>query len=144
MKRIFFIAIFAVATYSCGSNGSKSTSDPVEQLKELEIVDISIDSLTADPSIYANQTVRFSAMVDHVCKHTGQKITVVGSLPNSKIKVMASQAVPNFDPSLNGLKVEVVGVVKGMATESVESCEVDSAKVQPLTYAVECNVIKTL
>lgn len=138
---ILFVAIFTI--YSCGGNASKQENVAVEQLQELEIVDVSIDSLIANPSVYANQTVRFSAMVEHVCKHSGQKLTVIGSLPDGKIKVMGSEAVPTFETSLNGAKVEVVGLVKGMATENVETCEVDST-VQNITYAIECKTIKEL
>ncbi len=142
MKKIF-ILFAIIAIYSCGRNASKQENVVVEQLQDIEIVDVSIDSLIANPSVYANQTVRFSAMVDHVCKHSGQKITVIGSLPEAKIKVMASEAVPGFETSLNGTKVEVVGLVKGMATEHVESCEVDSTA-QNITYAIECKTIKVL
>lgn len=138
---IFIIVIFAI--YSCGGNASKKENAALEQLQELEIADVNIDSLIVNPSVYANQTVRFSAVVDHVCKHSGQKITVIGSLPELKIKIMGSKAVPSFETSLNGTKVEVVGLVVGIATEHVETCEVDSTA-KNITYAVECKTIKVL
>jgi len=143
MKKLFLLLTIAIAIYSCGGNTDKSNMSAVEQLSELEVVDVNIDSLIANPSAYVDQTIRFSAMVDHVCKHSGQKITVIGSVPESKIKVMGSEAVPTFETTLNGLKVEVVGTVKGLATENVETCEVDSTA-KPLTYAVECKTIKAL
>lgn len=143
MKNLLILFVMALAIYSCGGNSTKQEAEAVKQLQELEVVDVNIDSLMANPSAYANQTVRFSAMVDHVCKHSGQKLTVIGSLPETVIKVMGSEAVPSFDPSLNGAKIEVVGLVKGMATEHVETCEVDSTA-QNITYAVECKTIKVL
>jgi len=143
MKKLLILFVVVFAIYSCGGNATKNENAAVEQLQELEVVDVSIDSLIANPSVYASQTVRFSAMVEHVCKHSGQKLTVIGSLPDGKIKVMGSEAVPTFDASLNGTKVEVVGLVKGMATENVETCEVDST-VQDVTYAIECKTIKAL
>lgn len=143
MKKILLLLVIAFAIYSCGGNSSKSETSKAEQLTELEIIDVNIDSLIANPSAYAEQTVRFSAMVEHVCKHSGQKITVIGTLPDAKIKVMGTESVPSFEPTLNGTKVEVVGVVKGMATEHVETCETDSTA-KPLTYAVECKTIKSL
>lgn len=139
---ILFVVIFAI--YSCGGNASKQENAAVEQLQKLEVVDVNIDSLIANPSAFANQIVRFSAMVDHVCKHSGQKITVIGNLPELKIKVMGSEAVPNFETSLNGAKVEVVGLVKGMASVQVETCEVDSIAQNNITYAIECKAIKVL
>ncbi|MGE0076338.1 MAG: hypothetical protein AB7S48_00610 [Bacteroidales bacterium] len=143
MKKILFVIVAALAIYSCGGNASKQDS-PVAAQTENAIVDVNIDSLIANPSVYLDQTVRFSAMVDHVCKHTGQKITVVGTAPETRIKVMGSESVPTFEQTLNGAKVEVVGVVKGMATETVETCETDSTAAKNITYAVECVTIKTL
>lgn len=143
MKKLLILFVVVFAIYSCGGNATKNENAAVKQLQGLEVVDVGIDSLIANPSVYANQTVRFSAMVEHVCKHSGQKLTVIGSLPDGKIKVMGSEAVPTFETSLNGAKVEVVGLVKGMATENVETCEVDST-VQNITYAIECKAIKVL
>jgi starvation-inducible outer membrane lipoprotein len=143
MKKISILFLMALAIYSCGRNASKQENAAVKQLQELEVVDVSIDSLIANPSVYANQTVRFSAMVEHVCKHSGQKLTVIGSLPEATIKVMGSEVVPSFEVSLDGAKVEVTGLVKAMATEHVETCEVDSTA-QNITYAVECKAIKLL
>lgn len=143
MKKLLILFVVIFSIYSCGGNTSKQENAAVEQLQELEVVDVNIDSLIANPSVYANQTVRFSAMVDHVCMHSGQKLTVIGSLPEVTIKVMGSEAVPSFETSLNGAKVEVVGLVKAMATEHVETCEVDSTA-QNITYAIECKTVKVL
>ena len=143
MKKILLLSVIAFALYSCDGKSPKSDSAAVEQLKELEIVDVNVDSLIINPANYVDQTVRFTAMVDHVCKHTGQKFTAVGTNPDSKIKVMGTEAVPTFDKTIDGAKVEVVGVVKGMATESVETCETDSTA-KAVTYAVECKTIKVL
>lgn len=144
MKKIIGLFIMALAIYSCGGNSKESSTDAVSRLKELEIIDVNIDTLLAHPSAYAEQTVRFSAMVEHVCKHTGQKLTVMGTLPDKTIKVMATDAIPRFENTLNGAKVEIVGVVKGIASEQAESCETDSTQNQPITYTVNCQTLRTL
>lgn len=144
MKRLFILLFVAVAIVSCNGNASKQDAGLSNQSQEASIVDVNVDSLIANPSQYVDQTVRFIAVVEHVCQHSGQKLTVMGTLPSAKIKVMGSQSVPSFEPTLNGTKIEVVGIVKGMATESVETCETDSTAAKNITYAVECVTVKAL
>ncbi len=143
MKKILLLLAVAFALCSCGGNNQKNNSQAEGAMGDAEIIDVCIDSLIANPALYNAKTIRFTALVDHVCKHGGQKFTAVGTIPQKTIKVMGSEAVPSFEETINGAKVEVVGLVKTMAIEQVETCESDSTA-QPTTYAVICNTIKVL
>lgn len=136
--RFFIFAGISVMLFSCGQKKSSSNQE-----QQLTFTEISIDSLTLNPTVFEGDTVQFVANVDHVCKHTGRKLVVFGANPEQSIKVMATNAVPNFDPSLNGATVEVVGVVKGVASEQAESCETHSAdSTVAITYTVDCLSVK--
>ena len=149
MRKVFlFVAAAAsILACSCGTKGSSDNQQTKSDSTTASIVEVSIDSLISNPQAFANQTVKFTAKVDHVCMHSGQKLTLMGSDSGSTFKVMATDAVPQFDQNLNGTTVEVVGVVQGAAAEDVESCnegEGGQQEAKKLDYAVFCQKVRAL
>lgn len=120
MKKLIYILI-AAALVSCG-NAKNNNEDKSSATAAEAVVDVNIDDLIANGATYEGKVVKFSAVVNHVCRHSGSKLTVAGTVPDTYLKVMATEEVEKFDPELNGATVEVVGTVVGIQSANVEEC----------------------
>lgn len=138
---LVFSAAFAIA--SCANQ------QPKEEVKnEIDAIEVSVDSLLNDASALEGKTVKFVATVDHTCRHSGKRMTVFGTLEGKTMKVEGGDMIEKFDPSINGKKVEVIGIVKKVATEHVDDCETEQAvegeEKPAFTYSIDCLSYKPL
>ncbi|HDP75305.1 MAG TPA: hypothetical protein ENN49_05460 [Bacteroidales bacterium] len=67
-----------------------------------------------------------SGIVEHVCVHTGKRLTLMANSPDMKLRVTASETVPEFDISIKGSKAFVTGIFKRVE-KSNEICEAEAA-----------------
>jgi hypothetical protein len=139
MKKLFLLAAVIAgftAITSCGDGTSAKKGDAIE---------VSIDSLINDASALVGKTVRFEATVDHACMHGGKRLTVFGSEKGKTLKIDGTEDSPNFESSLMGKQVEVIGTVRKVAGEHVADCEEDEGNEVPeVAYVIECIDYKAL
>jgi len=48
--------------------------------------------------------------VDHVCKHGGKRMFIMGDKPEDRVKVESGEKIAAFDVALEGSDVKVIGV----------------------------------
>lgn len=124
MRNLFYL-LFAATLVACGSGSGTKTEQsatPATEVATETIIEVAVDSLIANGAIYEGKTVKFSGVVHHVCKHSGAKLTISGTAPDTYLKVMATADVESFDPEFNEAKVEVVGVVSAFETKKLDDC----------------------
>lgn len=145
MKKLFFV-LFAAVLVSCG-NASSSKDDKTAATPAETVVEVSIDDLIANGANYEGKLVKTSALVNHVCRHSGTKLTLTGTTPDTYLKVMASEEIKTFDPELTSANVEVVGTVVGVQTANVEECTTTN-NVQVANdgkvYVINCKTVTKL
>ncbi len=139
VKRIVLFSLFA-ALMAC--SGGKTDNKQVEQQVDdsIAIIDVNLDSLPGLANRYVNRVVRFTGAVEHVCVHTGQRLTIAGA-KGARFAVLASESVPQFEPNLKGARVEIVGVIKSAANK-VAICEAEAEHHPGETYYIDCQTIK--
>ena len=136
MKRVFsyftILSVFLIIA-SCGGQTAK------EEIKQIEAIDVSVDSLLRDASALDGETVRFTATVDHACMHGGKRITVFGTEKGRTLKVDGTDSSPRFESSLRGKSLEILGIVKKVPGSVVADCEKDEGhEVPEIAYIIEC------
>ena len=57
------------------------------------------------------KTVTIKGIVDHVCKHGGQKMVLVDQNTDKRVKVVPNEHMAAFKPELEGEEVSVTGIV---------------------------------
>lgn len=130
---VFGLLAGILAISSCNGESKKSKTQNVDA------IEVSVDSLISDASALEGKTVRFQANVDHACKHGGKRLTVFGSIEGKTLKIDGTEKSPNFVATLDGKKVEVVGIVRKVAGTHVEDCESEEGNDVPeITYTIEC------
>lgn len=135
----FGIALILVIGCSCNQNDRNA--DTTAKIAEQEIAEVSVDSLLLSPRSFENRRVRVAGIVEHVCVHTGQRLTLLGKSSEMKLRVVASDAAHPFDLSLKGKKVEVTGYFKRVEGPS-NICEAETAHHPGEIYFLDCQNVK--
>lgn len=121
--KLFAVALAVVALASSCGQGNKKVEKAENE--GLEIIEVTIDTLLVNAAAFEDQTVQFTAKVDHTCKHSGKKLSVFGNIEGKTLKVLATETSPVFSPELSGKTVNVIGVVRKVIEEHSDSCEHD-------------------
>lgn len=96
--------LFGLALILAGCGGQNT-----DQAAEAP-VPVTIVQFNADAADYVGRTVEISGTVDHVCKHGGKRMFIMGDDPGDRVKIEAGGKVAAFDATLEGSEVRVVAV----------------------------------
>ena len=109
LKKLSLLAMFMLFIASCSGDQAQqeNTADQITKL--------SIAEFNADGETYEGQLVEITGIVDHVCKHSGKRMFIMGDDPEDRVKIEAGD-VGSFDIGLEGNKITVqaVGTVMKM------------------------------
>ena len=156
MKNIALSVFFAILIVACVAREARNKKKPDEQTvaaccsaaSDTTTWAISVDELLASPEKYFDKKVELSGMVVHTCKKSGKKMFLTGSNDSIYVKVEAGSKISKFDPSLEGSKVAVSGVLTVITMEDDhhehaegETC---ASEDKGKEYVLTCETFKTL
>lgn len=140
MKHILILMMTATLLISCNSETKKDNATG----KTVQTIEI--ENVTASAPDLVDETVKFSGLVTHVCKHGGQKMFLTDTAQKVTLLVRVGQSIPEFDIALEGSEVEITGKVvasvdeveegKGENHEEGEDCAAE-ARMEEETQGVE-------
>ena len=119
MKKMKFLVVVLLAAVlsSCGNNSGNETAntDTTEVKTDTtvaaipDVTAVTFADLTDSLAMsLAGKEVKIQGTVDHVCKHGGKRLMLVGQNPDERIRVEAGDNPP-FDQELTGKTIEVTG-----------------------------------
>ncbi len=132
MKKIKFLLlgiIISLGVISCGNqNGNKEENSNVppqdssvvsDTDSTVEVTEVTFATLNDSTAlVLSNKTIKIKGTVDHVCKHGGKRLMLVGDNPGERIRVETSEDQQPFDQELAGKTIEVTGTLN---TEKIDS-----------------------
>lgn len=83
-----------------------------QQQAKQETSDITLAELTTNTGDYVGKIVQVKGTVNHVCRHGGKKLFIIGDSPNQSFKINAGVEVGSFNIALEGSDVQVLGVIE--------------------------------
>ncbi len=103
--RNFLFGFLLIAVAGCTGNQqndqSESSSESVETL--------TVDELLTNADAYANKDITLKGTVTHVCRHGGQRLFIIGSDPDNRLKITTGPAISEFNIELEGSEIEITG-----------------------------------
>ncbi|MCD6365957.1 MAG: hypothetical protein J7L46_00305 [Bacteroidales bacterium] len=125
MRKVkWFLAIVVLAgfSFSCNNAAKEENNNEVKTDSVVanadEVVAIDFNKLNGDEVFDLNgKMVKISGLVDHVCKHGGKRLMLVGTNPGERVRVEASDNPP-FKEDVVGTNIEVTGK---LVAEKVDS-----------------------
>ena len=105
MKRLFLLMVAGLIMTACGNQ-------PRQQAESI-VNTYTIEQLAVEPLVYEGQTVRFEGVIDHMCRHSGDKMRVaqVGNDAFS-MQVMLGNMMDQFSQEHEGAEVVITGVLQ--------------------------------
>ena len=107
IKKVFGILAIATIMVSCGSKEQNK-----EEIGEKELAVVTVDQVAAQLESYVDKSIRIEGIVNHVCKHGGKRMFIMGADPDVAIKITPNDEIGVFEQELVGSSVLVSGVVK--------------------------------
>jgi len=114
MRKIVLIAVAALAFVACNNQGKKAADE--KTAKEAAVM--SIDKFFEDADGLVGETVVVKGDVDHVCKHGGKRMFLVGSTPENRLKITTGENISSFDVAYEGSTLTVKGKVDMLKMDS--------------------------
>jgi hypothetical protein len=111
MKNAGIIFALAVILAGCGQNQNQNTD------QEQTAVEITIHDLLSTPDQYVDKTVLISGTIDHVCRHGGKKMFMIGENPDDRIKITPDEKIGVFEVDLEGGDYTVKGFFKELVVD---------------------------
>ena len=113
VKWFLMVMVLAGFSFSCNNATKEENSDTTKTdsvaVDTDEVTAIDFSNLNADDAFDLDgKMVKISGLVDHVCKHGGKRLMLVGTNPGERIRVEAGDNPP-FQESVVGTNVEVTG-----------------------------------
>ncbi|MCP4573687.1 MAG: hypothetical protein GY838_15115 [bacterium] len=105
-KKLILVTALALLVAGCSGEKAENTAETAAAAPTV----VSIVDFNAHAADYVDQTITVTGTVDHVCKHSGKKMFIMGDDPAHRLKIETSDKVPTFDIALEGSKVSVTGI----------------------------------
>jgi len=106
--QILFIPFIFLMAVSCNQGVNK---DEVSALKA-DTAWVTVLTFEKQADTLANKPVRIEGTVSHTCKHGGKRLFLVDGTDSVRVKVTTGDNIAKFDESLEGSRVQVIGLLK--------------------------------
>jgi len=116
MKKVLFVAVMALLIAGCG----QKTQKPAEATTADAIEAIAISELVSDPITYGDKVVRIEGVIDHMCRHSGDKMRVKENGSDLSIEVKLGEMASQFSVDLEGRDVVLEGVLQYVVANKAE------------------------
>ncbi len=107
IKKVLGILAIATLLVSCGTQQKKE-----KECTEKEKTAITVDNLLAEITNYIDKDIVVVGTVNHVCKHGGKRMFIMGEDPDIAIKITPNDEIGIFEKELEGSSVIITGIVK--------------------------------
>ncbi len=119
MKKLSYLIIaIALLGVSCNNsqektkeNNAAAEEQSVIKATPEEVTEVTVADFSEKAGSLVGKPVKIKAIVDHVCKHGGQKMVLVDQNTEKRVKVVPDEKIAAFKPELEGQDVVVTGVV---------------------------------
>ena len=112
MNNLFYalLVMLFVAT-ACQNNTEKQQDPEIVEVVVEEAVYLDLSNFNDKAESLIGKEVVLNGMIDHVCKHGGQKMFMVNENADARIKITTGENMAAFNTELVGETLKVVGVI---------------------------------
>ena len=108
---VALVALVFVLT-ACENQQKKEKTSEEEVILIEEIVPVSLSDFDVKAEELVGKQVMLSGTVDHVCKHGGQRMFVIETGSEGRVKVTPDENIAAFKTDLEGQSVKLIGIVE--------------------------------
>jgi len=125
MKMLFAAALAAALLVSCAGEPAPVQKPATKPAVKAPVAEFTVAGILAAAEEHAGKTVRITGTVEHVCKHGGKRMFLMGENPEDRFKITAVKTGP-FDRELEGSTVQVEGVIEVLKIDAAYLDEMEA------------------
>ena len=118
-RKLIVLSALILLLASCG-NQNKQTDESISASET------TVAELLDNASPLANQTVKVTGTVVHVCRHGGQRLFIVGQDSEDRFRITTGEDIAEFKIDLEGSQIEVTGIVNELIIDETYLAEWES------------------
>jgi hypothetical protein len=113
MKK-YLVALLALVFVlsACENQQKKEAASEEEVVLMEEIVPVSLSDFDVKAEELVGKKVMLTGTVDHICKHGGQRMFVIETGSEGRVKVTPDENIAAFKTDLEGQSVKLIGIVE--------------------------------
>jgi hypothetical protein len=108
IKKLLLFAFIGIVLASCNNQPKETPKETTFDLSQF-------DSLAPQ---YVNKEVTILGTIDHVCKHGGKRMFLIGENPEDRVKINATDDNTSFKPEWEGSDVLVKGIIEELRIDA--------------------------
>jgi hypothetical protein len=113
MKKYLFALMAIVFVLSaCENQQNKEAASEEEVVLIEEIIPVALSDFELKAEELVGKQVMLTGTVDHVCKHGGQRMFVIETGSEGRVKVTPDENIAAFKTDLEGQSVKLIGIVE--------------------------------
>jgi hypothetical protein len=113
MKKYLVVLLALVFVLSACENQQKKEAASEEEVVLMEeIVPVSLSDFDVKAEELVGKKVMLTGTVDHICKHGGQRMFVIETGSEGRVKVTPDENIAAFKTDLEGQSVKLIGIVE--------------------------------
>jgi len=112
MKKYLVALVALVFVLSACENQQNKEAASEEVVVVEEIVPVSLSDFEVKAEELVGKQVMLSGTVDHVCKHGGQRMFVIETGSEGRVKITPDENIAAFKTDLEGQSVKLIGIVE--------------------------------
>jgi len=111
-KYLVTLIVFVFLFSACENTVKKESTSEEEVVLVEEITPVSISNFEVKAEELVGKQIMLSGTVDHVCTHGGQKMFVIETGSEGRIKITPDENIAAFNTELEGQNIKVVGIIE--------------------------------
>jgi len=111
-KYLVTLIAFIFLLTACENTVKEESSSEEEVVLIEEIIPVSISSFEVKAEELVGKQIILSGTVDHVCTHGGQKMFVIETGSEGRVKINPDENIAAFNTELEGQNIKVIGIVE--------------------------------
>ncbi len=119
-KLLFSLAVLAFIGVSCNNQAPQTQNEQTEEAVDATPKPLDINHFDSLAPGLANQVVEITGTCVHTCKHGGTKMFIVGTDPDFRVKIMATDESGNFNLEMEGSDFAVIGILDEYKVDNAE------------------------
>lgn len=113
LKKLVPLFLIAALFVACGKKEEKVEAKPAKA----EIVKLTVDDFYGKASELKDKEVEISGTIVHVCQHGGKRAHIIGTNPDTKVKLECTDETTKFDREAEGSEVVAKGTVDALVID---------------------------
>jgi len=113
LKKLVPLFLVTALFFACAKKEEKADVKPVKP----EIVKLTVDEFYGNAAELKNKEIEISGTIVHVCHHGGKRAHIIGTNPDTKVKLECTDEVEKFDRKAEGSEVVAKGIVDALVID---------------------------